>query len=443
MTHSPFVFFRRITPRTTVWGLGIGFAITVILLGMAGIVAVREARAIRKSAAGVVAEHGISARLLHEVQVEENALTEVLHRLIREPQPADPAALLRELAEAEQTLARLADEARGSADEPVWQELKTTAASFALHAREILRLRDGGPAASVDRLFEEHDRVVLLTHQLLQRSSAHLSAADRQIEARSSELAGESAALLGSCFLLASICAIATILFVRQSIRRIEWQTDELDRVSWHMLQTQEETARRFSHELHDELGQCLAAIRANLTGRHHENEEDRRADCVRLVDEAIANVREISQLLRPVILDDFGLDAGLRSLAEKFGQRVRIRVRYQSNLESRLASDLETHLYRIAQEALTNVARHANASQVGISLQAEDGQVRLIIEDDGGGLPEGRRESEASLGLIGMRARARECHGTLALEPAKPRGLRVVLTVPARLAEDQEDAAG
>jgi signal transduction histidine kinase len=154
----------------------------------------------------------------------------------------------------------------------------------------------------------------------------------------------------------------------------------------------------------------------------------------VQLVDEAIANVRELSQLLRPVILDDFGLDAGLRWLTEKFAQRTRIKVEYESSLAGRLQSDVETHLFRIAQEALTNIARHSKAGRVNMTLEAEASIVRLAIADNGIGLPEGRQEATGSLGLIGMRARARECGGRLLLQPVQPRGLRVLIEVPLRL---------
>jgi two-component system sensor histidine kinase UhpB len=204
------------------------------------------------------------------------------------------------------------------------------------------------------------------------------------------------------------------------------------------MLQSQEETARRFSHELHDELGQSLAAVRSNLTSSSQDDKIERRADCVQLVDEAIANVRELSQLLRPVILDDFGLDAGLRWLTEKFGQRTRIKTEYESCLAGRLHSDTETHLFRIAQEALTNIARHSQATKVIIMLEAEVAIVRLTIIDNGCGLAPDRQESPASLGLIGMRARARECGGTLALQPVQPKGLRIVVEVPLKLIEPE-----
>jgi two-component system sensor histidine kinase UhpB len=165
----------------------------------------------------------------------------------------------------------------------------------------------------------------------------------------------------------------------------------------------------------------------------------ERRADCVHLVDEAIANVRELSQFLRPVILDDFGLEAGLRWLSEKFSQRTRIKVDYECTLAGRLLPDTETHLFRIAQEALTNIARHSQATKIFITLAAEEAIVRLVVQDDGCGISPDRKDSPASLGLIGMRARARECGGTLDLQSVQPSGLRIVVEVPLKLVSTDE----
>ena len=140
----------------------------------------------------------------------------------------------------------------------------------------------------------------------------------------------------------------------------MEWQTAELGRVSFHMLEDQEAAARRFSHELHDELGQSLTAVKTNLSALAAAGGGDaaetgaRLADCLRLVDEAIGNVREMSQLLRPTILDDFGLAAGLRWLCEGFGQRTGIDVACEVPFSGRLPDGAETHLFRIAQEALS-----------------------------------------------------------------------------------------
>jgi signal transduction histidine kinase len=200
------------------------------------------------------------------------------------------------------------------------------------------------------------------------------------------------------------------------------------------MLEGQEAAARRFSHELHDELGQALAAIKANITSSDPNDWKTRRIDCLQVVDDAIANVRELSQLLRPVILDDFGLDAGLRWLADRFGERTGLDTTYESTFHDRLPEETETHLFRITQEALTNVARHSGATRVAVALYALNGGVQLSVEDNGHGLtPSSHKES--SLGLTGMRARASQAGGEMALSTPNGGGLRILVSVPRVLA--------
>jgi signal transduction histidine kinase len=121
-----------------------------------------------------------------------------------------------------------------------------------------------------------------------------------------------------------------------------------------------------------------------------------------------------LSQLMRPTILDDFGLDAGIRWLAERFGQRTGIDVDYKSAFNGRLADQTETHLFRIVQEALTNVARHSGATRVVIELAQTDARVHLIIKDNGHGF---QRNGALGLGLVGMRARAQSLGGELKID--------------------------
>ena len=149
----------------------------------------------------------------------------------------------------------------------------------------------------------------------------------------------------------------------------------------------------------------------------------------MRLVDDAIRNVRQLSQLLRPMILDDFGLDAGLAWLCEGFMQRTSIEVDYQSNLHSRLPDETETHLFRIAQEALTNVARHSGASKVIMTLRADD-DIRLIIVDNGKGIAD-LSAGIQSLGMTGMRARARAVGGVFRATTPNEGGLRLEARIP------------
>jgi signal transduction histidine kinase len=147
-------------------------------------------------------------------------------------------------------------------------------------------------------------------------------------------------------------------------------------------------------------------------------------------VDDAIGNVRQMSQLLRPTILDDFGLEAGLRWLAEGFSARTGIAVEVQSQHPGRLPDETETHLFRIAQEALTNVARHSGARHVQIRLEARGEEISLSIHDDGRGLPD-HPANGRGLGMIGMRARARSAGGDVSIHSRPGEGVRVEVRVP------------
>jgi signal transduction histidine kinase len=410
----------------------------MVLMGAGIWVALDRAAAVRESAAGLVREQLLTARLLNDVQVEENALTEVLHRVARAPSNLDRRELLADLARADEVLERLAQETRHAPEAAVWGELRNSAARFTEEVRRVLRGPLKASREELDQLFGLHDNVVQLSRTLLDATNGHLSVADALIEKQSRDLAGKLTLVLGTCFLLASGCAAGTLTYARHSIRRIESQSDELNKVSWHMLQSQETTARRFAHELHDELGQSLAAVRSHLTiGRDREDPDQARAECVKLVDEAIENVRSLAQLLRPVILDDFGLAAGLRWLADGFAQRTRMQVECELSEQGRLHMDTETHLFRIAQEAFTNIARHSQATAVQIALTRVGDDVRLAVEDNGRGLGLQRGQPTHSLGLVGMRARARECGGKLRMEDAAPSGLRIVVDVPARAPEE------
>ena len=140
--------------------------------------------------------------------------------------------------------------------------------------------------------------------------------------------------------------------------------------------------------------------------------------------------MRQMSQLLRPTILDDFGLAASLRWQVEGFAARTGIDARFESNFEGRLPSETETHLFRIAQEALTNVARHAEAHRVTVALTAEKRRLCLSVEDDGRGLPEAPAEG-GGMGMIGMRARARIAGGELTERSRPGQGVLIEVRLP------------
>jgi signal transduction histidine kinase len=288
------------------------------------------------------------------------------------------------------------------------------------------------------------------TAQQLVRYSLVQSERGAQVEAaiisETQHLIDQLIWVLGVCCLLAAATAALTVWIIKRAAARLEWQSAELARVSWHLVESHEMMARRFSHEMHDELGQALSGLRRMLSRVGDGEFAAIRQECIGIVDEVLQNVRKLSQVLRPVILDDFGLDSGLRWLCERFTQRTQIPVNYESNLTERLESSEETHLFRITQEALTNIARHAEATEAWVSLRASRGTVSLEISDNGRGLrPVVAGAGNASLGIVGMRARARQLGGELTIENRREGGLRIRVRVPLRQLEpdaDEEDSS-
>ncbi len=247
------------------------------------------------------------------------------------------------------------------------------------------------------------------------------------IVAQTQDLIDNLAWVLGLCLVLAISTAGLSVWIIHRAFARLESQAVELEHVSWHMIDGHEKMARRFAHEMHDELGQSLSGLR-RILGRIPQPE---RQESVAIVDEVLESVRKLAQALRPVILDDFGLDSGLRWLCERFTQRTQIEVDYSSNFAKRLANSEETHLFRIAQEALTNITRHSEATRASLSLQIIGQSVQLEIRDNGHGLPLTTIQTTPSLGMVGMRARARQLGGELIVENRKEGGLRIRVNVP------------
>jgi two-component system sensor histidine kinase UhpB len=215
---------------------------------------------------------------------------------------------------------------------------------------------------------------------------------------------------------------------------------DMLDRLeqerrqsSQRALAAQERERRRLARELHDELGQTLTGVVLQLDGLAR-NVPPELADTVALVQEAARgsaeDVRDIARGLRPQALDEFGLRSALITLATGFAEHSGLSVRPELAADlPTLAPEADLTIYRVAQEGLTNVARHAEASGVVLALQAVNGSVVLRIRDDGRGIDE--RAAHNAGGLGGMRERAMLIGGRLVVERLRPYGTEVRLEVP------------
>jgi signal transduction histidine kinase len=193
----------------------------------------------------------------------------------------------------------------------------------------------------------------------------------------------------------------------------------------------QEVERRRLARELHDETGQALTSILLGLRALEEANSDVEVDDLRELVVATLQDVRRLAVQLRPKALDDFGLVPALERLVQTFSESSGISVELEAQIgEERLPSDVETTVYRIVQEALTNVVKHAEASRVSILLVRRDSTVTAVVEDDGRGFdPESAGED--SLGLEGMRERVELHGGRLTVETAPGSGTTLRVEVP------------
>jgi two-component system, NarL family, sensor histidine kinase DevS len=201
------------------------------------------------------------------------------------------------------------------------------------------------------------------------------------------------------------------------------------------LVEGQESERRRLARELHDETGQALTSVLLGLKALEDaKDEESVRAAAAQLRELVVATLQDVRRLaveLRPKALDDFGLVPALERLVQTFAEATGIEVHFEPQLGSeRLSPELETTMFRIVQEALTNVAKHAGAEHVSIVLVRRDGFVTVLVEDDGQGFEPGAGR-EDSLGLVGMKERLALLAGQLKVESQPGAGTTLVAQVP------------
>lgn len=201
--------------------------------------------------------------------------------------------------------------------------------------------------------------------------------------------------------------------------------------------ETLEREIQRIAHALHDEAGQLLVAAEIAISELALEVSPDvqKRLHGIKaLLDQAEQQLRRISHELRPLILDDLGLMPAVRFLSEGISKRSKLSIHVQSSLEERFAPAAETALYRIVQEALSNISRHAQAGSVSIQFSRSERNLCCLIKDDGKGFDvrahEARR-GQQGLGLIGMRERLNALGGTLQVHSEPERGTSLLVTIP------------
>jgi two-component system sensor histidine kinase UhpB len=211
---------------------------------------------------------------------------------------------------------------------------------------------------------------------------------------------------------------------------------EQLRALAAHVESVREQERVRIAREIHDELGQSLTCMGMDLAfldkqiDPRNQDAAARVAALVELVKDTIRCVRRISSELRPSILDDLGLGAAIEWLAHDVESRTQITCAVEVPEDLSLPFELATPLFRICQEALTNVTRHAGASKVSIQLECADGELTLVVRDNGRGITEEEIQRHGSLGLLGMKERVALLGGTLEVKGQPGQGTSLSITM-------------
>jgi signal transduction histidine kinase len=243
--------------------------------------------------------------------------------------------------------------------------------------------------------------------------------------------------------LLGVLLSVGLSWLVYLLLRRMEMFRSARDQqalLSRKVLMAQEEERARVSRELHDELGQVLTALRLELGWLEkripatQESETGVLHNTVVLVEQATEELRRMCRGLRPPLLDDLGLEPAVMLLVSELQGRTDLEVSLESSLEEKsvhLSKEVALCTYRILQESLTNISRHARASRVGISLVTTPGSLTLSVIDNGTGFDRASLGKLQGWGLEGMQERARLVSGTVDIQSARGKGTRVFFRVP------------
>jgi len=226
--------------------------------------------------------------------------------------------------------------------------------------------------------------------------------------------------------------------------QRVQERTEELRRLTDYLDRVREEESKRIAGEIHDELGAAVTSAKLELAWLRQslkDEDQQKKAENISLVlDDIIRAIRRISHDLRPSVLDAFGLAAGIEALVEEFRKRTRVECRLHVDADG--GKEFQAlALYRICQEALTNVTHHAEATRVEVSLLAEDNRLILKVKDNGKGIAPARLAKGGS-GLLGMRERAKRLGGDLTVSSVEHKGTEVEAWVPLAVAPQARSAS-
>jgi signal transduction histidine kinase len=435
----------------------LGFGLTVGLWIVTGFQFTRRMTEVQRDATAINRRYTNAQELLSTVRAQLLIGSVYARDALLDPNPASADAYRQQL----QTTYVAVDAALGRyvpvLDTPVEQariaRLREEVSTFRATMLEVLESKHARGYEEARLLLQ---RRIVPKRQVVIRASEEIQALNREAFVQQQDTVAEvyrvmqrrvwqqlGLALLASLGIagLASLYAGRLENHIRVQRARDAKNADDLQRLSAKLITAQEQERRTIARELHDEVGQVLTAIKVELavaqTAVEAAGGPARVLEDARVITEgALQTVRDLSQLLHPPMLDDLGLAAALDWYVRGVSRRYDVRAEFaHEGMHERLAVETEVAAFRIVQEALTNVVRHARASSCRVSLRRQQQQLNLTIEDDGIGFDLAGAESKErqGLGLVGIRERIAQLRGTLRIERGVTAGTRIVVELPAR----------
>jgi signal transduction histidine kinase len=342
-----------------------------------------------------------------------------------------------------------------SAGDALRRQLHDVLDNFWSLSDEAFDLADQGHEDSArylirSQLEEQHQTISQVVSQLLKLNDQAQQEAGQRVILVYRQVTENILVLIGVLFLVALGTGLYTVQANRKTFERLhhlaeklQSQSAQLRMLSWKLIEVQEQTLRQVARDLHDHFGQILTAIGVML-GRAGKKAADTDPVFVqevrevkKIVEDTLESVRDGSQIFRPAILDDFGLQQTLGWFAEQYTRQTGVEVHYEGKLADGLfPPEAAIHVYRIMQEALSNVTKHSGAREAWVTLGERDNQLQLDIRDNGKGFqasPDMKRAEGQGIGLMGMRERAEHLNGSLSIHSAPNKGTTVSVRIPLR----------
>lgn len=422
-----------------------GFGSMMLLSSLLGFSQMRRSAALQRELIEAQERYAATERLVSDLRADLYRISLDLRDFLLDRDASDSAEVRAEIVEARQrilsSLGELEKSLGAAAEGKSMAALRERVESFftllgpPLEWKPEVKLALGG--SYVRRvLLGRRAEISLIAGELQTLNYENLKRSQQRLLEAQQDFRRRLSRLTYSILLLSAFVAVASIWWIFRLEQRARAAEREMRDLSQKLVNTQEAERKRLSLELHDQVGQMLTALRmeiANL-GRIAAKDPQQFREHLRLAKEmaeaTMKTVRDLAMGLRPSMLDDLGLGPAIEWAGREFSRvsGIPVDISIEGPL-AHLSDSQKTGLFRVVQESLTNVARHAQAKHVAVRLAASNNRLELVVKDDGKGIEPGRHRR--GLGLLGMEERVRELGGVFAVHSAPGSGTTVHVEIP------------